>query len=431
MSENREDANWDSAQQTHREIQEEILHSRNLELFEDVEPLLPLGRFPACVEQEMPVDPWDPGDQKNKRKLPSASQKERNKEEKAKKKPRGHEIPDGAHEGFKSVSELLRQQGKGKGAGKKRMRSQTPVESDEAEEEEGEDDEAERRLLYGEVKSRPTSKVKKATARTVKPKKGNANSVTTGPAQLSKAKAKAKEKEEEEERVKREAREQLDRSALDFFNTQGPLRRRAPTPLATPPSSPPAEMTTSRFPPSPVSDRSETLNGHTRDPTSTKHGIGKLSPRTAAIAGFSQVDPIDFSWEEEDETAVDPALSKPAAVIAPTLPHSKSVDMMPPPPLPLHLSSPAINYSPGMAEATQFPVRRAGRRLPALLSSSERPPVASDMSDSPLISRPRRIRRRVDSSPIVQPRRRGGQRAPAAQVNELVCKTRALKSGPY
>jgi len=50
MSEGREDANWDTAQQIHREIQEEILHSRNLELFEDVEPLIPLGKKPQCVE---------------------------------------------------------------------------------------------------------------------------------------------------------------------------------------------------------------------------------------------------------------------------------------------------------------------------------------------------------------------------------------------
>ena len=73
MSEEREDANWDKAQRSHRDIQEEILHSRNLELFEDVERLLPGPELPECLEQLMPVDQWDPEDQKLKRKLPSAS----------------------------------------------------------------------------------------------------------------------------------------------------------------------------------------------------------------------------------------------------------------------------------------------------------------------------------------------------------------------
>jgi ATP-dependent DNA helicase MPH1 len=74
MSELREDTNWDTAQQTHREIQHEILHSRNLELFEDVERLLPLGSLPDCTEKLMAIDPWDPADMKKKRLLPSASQ---------------------------------------------------------------------------------------------------------------------------------------------------------------------------------------------------------------------------------------------------------------------------------------------------------------------------------------------------------------------
>lgn len=111
MSEGREDANWDTAQQTHREIQEEILHSRNLELFEDVERLLPPGKLPTCVEREMPVDPWDPDEGKTRKRLAAADKEEKEQAKKAKKQ-RGHEIPEGGLEGFKSVAELLRDCGK-------------------------------------------------------------------------------------------------------------------------------------------------------------------------------------------------------------------------------------------------------------------------------------------------------------------------------
>jgi ATP-dependent DNA helicase MPH1 len=92
---------------THKEIQEEILHSRNLELFEDVEPLLPKDSFPACVEQLMAIDEWDPSDQKRKRKLNQSVHEVHE----ATRKRRVHEVPDGA-DGFNSVANLLREQGK-------------------------------------------------------------------------------------------------------------------------------------------------------------------------------------------------------------------------------------------------------------------------------------------------------------------------------
>lgn len=107
MSELREDSNWDTAQQTHRDIQEEILHSRNLELFEDVERLLPRGPLPHCLEQEMDIDPWDPADQR-KTKLPGSQGKSVKQPKPKAVKARRHEIPKGAQTGFKSVAELIK-----------------------------------------------------------------------------------------------------------------------------------------------------------------------------------------------------------------------------------------------------------------------------------------------------------------------------------
>ncbi|KAL7420918.1 3'-5' DNA helicase [Cryptotrichosporon argae] len=145
MSEDREDANWDKAQTTHREIQEEILHSRNLELFDDVEPLIPRGKFPECVEMVMEVDPWDPGDHKRKKRLASAKDVlvggGKGKEKAIGKKKRVSEVPAGA-EGFKSVAQLLREKGGAKG--KKRAREAT-LDDEGDEEEEGEEEER----IYG------------------------------------------------------------------------------------------------------------------------------------------------------------------------------------------------------------------------------------------------------------------------------------------
>lgn len=151
MSENREDMNWDTAQQTHRDIQEEILHSRNLELFEDVEPLIPDRKMPECLEQVMPVDPWNPDDPQYK-KMMDEGEKELRRMQRAqqppasrkKKKPLVNEVPVNA-KGFTSVRDLLREAdkvllrpdteeedgevdgGKGKGKGKGKAKAKEPA----------------------------------------------------------------------------------------------------------------------------------------------------------------------------------------------------------------------------------------------------------------------------------------------------------------
>ncbi|WVR08777.1 hypothetical protein IAU60_005835 [Kwoniella sp. DSM 27419] len=159
MSEGREDLNWDTAQQTHRDIQEEILHSRNLELFEDVEPLVPMDQPLTCLEQEMEIDPWDPTDQKASKALAEVERMVRKEKEKAepkakgttKGKGRGHQVPEGA-EGFQSVADLLR--GKGKLGKRKAVKQPSDEDGEEEEEEEAE----ERRPV---IKSKPRPSVTK------------------------------------------------------------------------------------------------------------------------------------------------------------------------------------------------------------------------------------------------------------------------------
>ncbi|WOO82285.1 Fanconi anemia group M protein [Vanrija pseudolonga] len=431
MSEGREEFNHEAAQQTHREIQEEILHSRNLELFEDVERLLPPGPLPAVLEQEMEVDPWDPADQKQKVKLAAASQKPTNTKSTTAK--RGHDIPDDAHKGFKTVAELLKESA----AKKKRSRKADPL-SDESEEEvidlsgrleSDNEDEDDTELLYGNVAtsrmgSGPSQKVARARGAKKARLGSRSSSGATSSAKSKKSQAEEARRLEEAERLEEkqreeERRQELNRSALEFFRTQGLPRNRTPSPTksspgrCTPPSSPHAH---------------DQVNGNGT----------RLSPSIAAAAGFSQLDGI---WDDDDEdlgnvftqrspppsppqTTMLPPATAQAQRTAPLVP-SRSTDQMPPPPVP-HTpftgGTRRFNDSP-MAQspfasggATQFPVRRPGHRAMPLFIPSSDPP---DESPGP---RPlQRLRRRVTSSSpaggepaVAPPRARRPRQAPGA-----------------
>lgn len=384
MSEGREDMNWDTAQQTHRDIQEEILHSRNLELFEDVERLLP-AKFPECVEKYMEIDPWDPSE--HGRKLPAASGE---KAAPAKKK-RVAQIPDG-HEGFKTVAQLLKE---GATKAKKRARQEFAPEEDDDQAHDTDDDEEEEEdidLLHGAVSSSRVG---------AKPKKAVARSRATKKTKSSEPNSSAHSREEEKAREAEEVasrREDLNRRALDFFNTEGHLRKRTPSPIKSPlrptPPSSPHDFAVSN-------SASHALNG-------------KLSPHTAEMAGFSQ---IDLSLSSDDELA-QPTLSRgaPASRSAPRL------SDMPPPPVPSSPTRPSAHKTPlsrhsprahstSGTEPTPFPVRRGGRAPRALPSS--------DPQESPAPRPLQRLRRRhigssspaaADTSPIMERRARQHQR---------------------
>lgn len=392
MSEGREDYNWDTAQQTHRDIQTEILHSRNLELFEDVERLLP-AKFPECIEKEMEIDPWDPSEQG--RMLPAASQQPpggargASKKAATAKKKRVSEVPPG-HEGFKTVAQLLKE-----GASKRKKRGRAA--SDSGEETLDEDDGS--LPDDGASPSRVGNKGKKS-ARTLDSKKTKSSEPNSSsePKKLSRAEEQAKEAEEFQRR-----RQDLNRRALDFFNTQGPMRKCSSSPIrATPPSSPHAY--------------------------GTAPANGKLSPRTARIAGFSQID-LSLSSDEEHEL-VEATASPPPPRTFPSR-SAPRLSNMGPPPVPSSPSRPSVvqetplsrqtagpSPSTGGTEPTPFPVRRPGRRV--ALPSSEQ--------DSPAPRPLQRLRRRPpsspaddpDTSPIVERRaRRSGARADVAQFMDI------------
>ncbi|WVQ95399.1 hypothetical protein IAU59_002496 [Kwoniella sp. CBS 9459] len=519
MSENREDTNWETAQQTHRDIQEEILHSRNLELFEDVEPLIPTSSFPECIEQEMDIDPWDPTDQRYGKALADAektARKQREKQEgksKSKKgdsskkgKGRGHEVPEGA-DGFKSVADLLRGAGKlgkspkyfsdddeanlsdrpaTKAKGRSRTSSTTtsrrkrkepsPIRSASDEDEADEDLETFFAKTNGPTakgKSTTASKNKRArqkspedNSRTIsrsESKRSGRRSRSLKDIELnslsgndsdngnvipprkgvipSKSNSSAKEKAEEVLRREQANRDrELEESALDFFNTQGLLRRRGETisQMATPPSSPPANDNNVpvRSPTPQLGDQAILLppSPEVVRPNASS-GVGRLTPRTAAAVGFSQIAPVDLSWDIDlDEEDISPVLRRTQT------PSNKS---MLPPPLPSvsrnsvpDTSSPfgpSISAHPASVTSTPVlptqPVRRLGlgrpraRPPPVLVSSDSRPSTAgspfqgirppgsspaiagpSSEPDSPVVAM-NRLRRRVQvesSSPATE-----------------------------
>jgi ATP-dependent DNA helicase MPH1 len=115
MTEGREDGNWDTALLSHQEMQSEIITGRNIELYDDVERLLPEGINPTCIEQVLSVDPYVAEDKAhNNRKRKSAADGKTSKAKKA----RGEPVPEGALDGFIMASSLTKK-GKKLGSAKK------------------------------------------------------------------------------------------------------------------------------------------------------------------------------------------------------------------------------------------------------------------------------------------------------------------------
>lgn len=371
MTEGREDGNWEKAQQTHRDIQREILLNANLELFEDVERLLPPGDLPQCVEKEMPVDAWDPGAKGKKRQLAGASKL------KAKRAP-VMAVPEGA-EGFKSVSAWLKEGTKGKRGKNSGLRDYDDDDS-EGDEEQG---------SSGKAKSGRPRKARKSD----KPK-----TAAELAAEAAAEKAAAAERERQE-------REELDNEAIDFFNTQGLVRAPPPGLFDSPPARSPSQASSGGIVWTPSPKRAdnalpaESPFKPPAQPNGKQDGTPLFQPT------------IDLSFDDDDEDIFkeEPPAPKPSAL-------DKS---MPPPPLPTK-SSP---YSPKVAtplsrpaqlvpastpttdstEPTPFPVRT--RRRIGIVGSSP------DMSPAQSLQRLRRrgdapAAAQDDSSPVVMRRRR-------------------------
>ncbi|KAG8902061.1 3'-5' DNA helicase [Tulasnella sp. 403] len=122
----REEYNFGNAKEKYQDVQESIVRGDQLELFGDVERLLPDDVHPACVETVVEVEEFQPKTSGGKRK---ANRDDDVKPLKKKRKSQAMEVPEGAVMGFVPVNELLLRGAKGKGkvvgdeVGKKRKKS--------------------------------------------------------------------------------------------------------------------------------------------------------------------------------------------------------------------------------------------------------------------------------------------------------------------
>jgi ATP-dependent DNA helicase MPH1 len=121
LSEDREERNWEKADDNYKDVQRFILKAEHLELYADVERLIPQHIKPECVEMVMEIEEYVREEKQTRASSPPAKAKKR-----ARNDDMMRNIPDGASTGFVSVKDLLAK------GGKKRKKPAEPVDFDQA-----------------------------------------------------------------------------------------------------------------------------------------------------------------------------------------------------------------------------------------------------------------------------------------------------------
>ena len=106
LAEGREEMNWNKAREAYNDVQRSIVRGEQLQLYDDVERLLPDHIKPQCLEMVMEIEEYD--------RSATEKSRERTAQEPSKKRKRNNDstqdIPPGACTGFVSVAELLQKQ---------------------------------------------------------------------------------------------------------------------------------------------------------------------------------------------------------------------------------------------------------------------------------------------------------------------------------
>lgn len=135
LSEDREERNWEKADDNYKDVQRFILRAEALELYGDVERLIPQHIKPECIEMVMDIEEYVRED---------LAKKKLEQPPKAKKRARNDDamrnVPDGAVTGFVSVKDLLQK-------GKKRKKLPEPKDFEHAAESDDDDREIEAGIL--------------------------------------------------------------------------------------------------------------------------------------------------------------------------------------------------------------------------------------------------------------------------------------------
>jgi ATP-dependent DNA helicase MPH1 len=119
LAEGREELNMDKAKATYKEVQKTIVRGEQLELYGDVERLLPEHAKPACLERVMDVEPYVREEPRKRLRIVSTEQSPQNGKKRKRNDNISRNIPAGASMGFVSVIDLL-EKGKRKERGKER-----------------------------------------------------------------------------------------------------------------------------------------------------------------------------------------------------------------------------------------------------------------------------------------------------------------------
>ncbi|KAI0296586.1 hypothetical protein BC826DRAFT_908154 [Russula brevipes] len=130
LAEGREETNWNKAREAYNDVQRSIVRGEQLELYDDVERLLPDHIKPECLEMVMDIEEYDRSTaEKSREKAALGPSKKRKRNDDPLR-----DVPPGACTGFVSVAELLTKQ-KGKKRKKKAKFECNAGEDDDTDEE--------------------------------------------------------------------------------------------------------------------------------------------------------------------------------------------------------------------------------------------------------------------------------------------------------
>ncbi|KAI0271516.1 hypothetical protein BC834DRAFT_859979 [Gloeopeniophorella convolvens] len=185
LAEGREEANWNKAREAYNDVQKSIVRGEQLELYNDVERLLPESIKPECLEMVMEIEEYDRDRATTEKARETNAPHPREKKRKRNEDP-GRDIPLGASTGFVSVAELLVKQKV------KRRKKPTAFDKDA-----GLDDDTDEEIEAGPLALRRAVSTSAASSKPPKAKIKRAK--TTDESKKKKGKKKARAAEEDSE----------------------------------------------------------------------------------------------------------------------------------------------------------------------------------------------------------------------------------------
>lgn len=162
LAENREEFNVEKARASYKEVQQSMFNGSQIELYADVERLLPDHIKPQCLEKEMPVTPYVPEPRYSKK-----TDMEATNGSKAKRKRNAdvqRNVPALASMGFIRASDLA-----GKSSKKRKKTEPDPLEEEKDFDMQGVDDDTDKELESGMIVAAPR-RTRSSAASTSKPK---------------------------------------------------------------------------------------------------------------------------------------------------------------------------------------------------------------------------------------------------------------------